>query len=139
MTSLLPGSARAERTPWPRSFHVTVRHWFWGGHNWEEDSTQGHRGDVIPGRSLGGLTVAIVGIYSSSASEEAQISDGSCSITAQAPVYAGSPYGPCLSCGVALPQSGGSRVLGLWSAVRDKRHWHPRLCLSRARETTAGT
>lgn len=42
----------------------------------------GHRGNLVPGQSLCGVVVAIVGTYSNSSSEAAQISEGSYSTTA---------------------------------------------------------
>ena len=55
--------------------------WIWGSHN-GQDLTVGRRGDLVPGRSLGGVVAATVGANSSSASEAAQISDGRRSTTA---------------------------------------------------------
>lgn len=56
-------------------------HWIWGSHYWEGDFTEGHRGDLVAEWSLDEVVAAFVGTYSSSASEAAQISDVSYSIT----------------------------------------------------------
>ena len=54
----------------------------------------GQRGDLVPGRSLGEAAAVIVGAYSSSTSEAAQMSDSNCSNTAHLPIADESPCGP---------------------------------------------
>lgn len=54
------------------SFHATVQQWTWGIHNWGKHSTMGHKGDLVPGQSLGRVVVVIAGVYSSGISETAQ-------------------------------------------------------------------
>lgn len=95
--------AQDEQILWPCSLHITARHWIWDGHNSRKES---HRTEVThsEGRTCGAV-VAIVGNYSSSVSEAAQISEGSCSSTFHTLIYAKSPYGPCLPCAVP-PQQG---------------------------------
>ena len=63
--------AQAKKTLQPHSLHIIVQHWIWGSLNRGEDSTMGYRGDQVSGQNLGGTAVAIIGAYSSSASEAA--------------------------------------------------------------------
>ena len=78
-----------------------------------------------------GAVVAIVGAYSSSASEATQNSGGRHSTTAHVPVYAKSPGRLCLPWSIVLQQSGHGRVCT--EAGWDKGY------LSRVRETISGT
>ena len=95
------------------------------------------RQPVLLGRSPGRAAVATVGAYSRNASEAAQ---NSCRpITADAPRDAESRREPRLPYGVALQQGRGDRGWGRRFAARDQGDLHPRLCLSKARETAGGT
>ena len=71
----------------------------------------GYRGNGIPECHLGGVVVAIVGVCSSSASEETQNSDGGQSTTAYTLIHTKNPCGPHLPCIVAPQQGVGSDQL----------------------------
>ena len=88
----------------------------------------GRKSDPVLRQSLSG-TVAMVGAYSSSVSEAAQISDGGRTTTAPLLRHAESPRGPCPHCKAALQWGRGSRGWGQRSAVLDKGDLHPRIHL----------
>ena len=94
-------------------------------------------GDLVPGWSLGGAVVTIVGTYSSSASEVAQKSGGGHSTTAHAPIYAESSCRPRLPWGVVPQQSECGSLCGVIS-WEGQRWLDPWLHLSRVRETITG-
>ena len=102
--------------------------------NQGESSTMGRRCYSVLGQCLGGAA-AIVGVYSSSASEAAQNSDGGGFNTAHTPIHAKSPCGPTCPVVWLHNRAGGSGACEEWSAMRDRGNLDPRLCLNRARET----
>lgn len=77
--------AQAEQMLQPYLLHVTVQHSIWGCHNWGEKLNYGTQRQQVTGWSPDGAAMAIVGNYSSSASEATQISDSGCSTTAHTP------------------------------------------------------
>ena len=54
--------------------------------------TMGYRGELVPKQRSDRVVAAIVGVYSGSASEAAQISDSGHSVTADLPKHAKSPW-----------------------------------------------
>lgn len=69
----------------------------------------GQRDDLVPGQSLGEVAAAIVGAYSSSTSEAAQVSDSNCSNTAYLPIADESPCRPATSLAEQFLSRMGSR------------------------------
>lgn len=66
----------------PCSLHITGQHRTCSSHNEGKDLTMGCKGDLFSAWSPSKAAVAIVGTYSSSASEAAQISEGGSCTTA---------------------------------------------------------
>lgn len=95
----------------------------------------GQIGDLVPGKTLGGAATAIVGTYSSTASETAQNCDCSHSTTAHMSIYTKSPHR--IVCPVQQ-EGGGCRGCKELPAVGEKGDLDPGLCLSKAKETIAG-
>ena len=126
--------AYANRTLQLLLLQITLGHWIWGGHEWEEGSAVRHSPVAEPGWGSGTHWWCSL----NSTSEEAHIFE------VASPPQLTPQYTSQVHMSIAFPvvilhsRVGGGRGWGQRSAVWHKRDLDPRLHLSRVRETTVG-